>query len=69
MIDYKCIGLWGQELGSYSNYIAQEKARARLDNAPADAIYKNGDNWVTLGEVRNRALRIRLTTKLAELAK
>lgn len=67
MKQYKTIALWGKEFGSYDYYILDQIERAKRDNAPADAIYEHNGVWVTLGEVENKELRIRLTTKLATM--
>lgn len=46
--DYHAIRLWGQNLGSYEYYIANEQLKAVKDNAPLDAIDKDTDTGVWL---------------------
>jgi len=68
MIKYPCIALWGGVMGSYPYYIREQMHIAELDNAPADAIYKqDSGEWARLSTMANQELRMELTAKLAEM--
>lgn len=50
--EYPFIDIWGRMLGSQAYYIADEKARAKADNAPQTAIYKRQDgSWATVNDI------------------
>lgn len=66
MHNYTSIKLWHEEMGSTTEDMFAQLLKAITEDAPADALYKNDDGeWVTLGQLFDRNLRIRLTTKLA----
>lgn len=55
--DYKAIAFWGNKLGSYRSYIAQEQRRAAREGAPIDAIYYSEHHgWRTIGEIENTTI-------------
>jgi hypothetical protein len=43
MTDYKYIRAWGYMMGSFEYYVRGQVDKARRDNAPADAIYRDDD--------------------------
>ena len=53
--DYPCIKAWDRMMGSYDYHIGRNIEQARLDGAPQDAIYKDGNDghWHRLCEVRS----------------
>lgn len=52
--DYKYIRAWGKHLGSFNYYIDGEVLKARKDNAPQNAIYKNSKgNWQTFDDIKS----------------
>jgi hypothetical protein len=58
MTDYPHIVAWGRMLGSYDDYIQDQVALARADNAPPTAIYKHQDeSWATFDEVTSHTTR------------
>lgn len=50
---YRAIKVWGQQLGSFHNYITKEQQLAADQGAPLDAIYYNfaTDKWVTVRDI------------------
>jgi len=51
-MDYLYIRAWGKLLGSFDYYIENEVCKARKDNAPQTAIYRNDDKtWQTVENV------------------
>jgi len=67
--DYTAIALWGEELGSLPYYIEAEQIRASRDGAPLSAIYKKDTGrWVTVHEIENRDLKLRLLEAIQEAA-
>ena len=65
---YKCIALWGREMGSFAGYINNEQYNAWLEDAPLTAVYKGKDRWICLEDVTNEELRNKLVRDLARLA-
>tara|TARA_B100000795_G_C22797959_1_gene440346 strand:- start:2741 stop:3013 length:273 start_codon:yes stop_codon:yes gene_type:complete len=65
---YKCIAIWGRELGSFPSYSKREQQIASQDDAPITAIYKRGDVWVTAEQIENVAVKNDILIKLAHLA-
>lgn len=48
--DYPYIRAWGRAMHSNGSYIKDEEAKARVDRAPANAIYKR-DRWMTYDDI------------------
>jgi len=57
---YPFIFAWGRYLGSNDDFIFNEIAAAKEDNAPPTAIYKDrvGEEWRTVGDINGRLGRI-----------
>ena len=65
---YRCIAIWGHNLGSFPCYTANEQYRAAVQHAPLTAIYERQGVWVTLEDVENVPLRNEIIGKLAVYA-
>ena len=50
-MDYIYLRAWDRMMGSSSYWCIENIARAKKDNAPQDAIYKNGDHWQTVDDI------------------
>lgn len=59
---YRYIVLWGRLLGSFDYYIQWECNRAKADNAPMTAIYREheSDEWQVAENVTNPRARTAL---------
>jgi hypothetical protein len=56
--DYPFIRKWGQLLGSHDYYIEDQIEEARLDGAPAKAIYRDRNGvWHTTDEISKPEIR------------
>ena len=55
--DYPYIRAWGRMMGSNWSYVEDQMARARVDRAPADAIYKRDTGWVRFSEVTEGSVK------------
>ena len=52
MVKYKHLWVWDTMMGSYRYYKDMMQEDAKLENAPLDAIYKNGKGeWVRASEL------------------
>jgi hypothetical protein len=56
-MDYLYIRKWGRIVGSHDYYIENQVAKARRDNAPQNAIYKEDDGWKTIEDITNSETR------------
>ena len=65
---YKCIAIWGRNLGSFSSYITNEQRKASEQGAPLTAVYERNGVWATLEDVENVPLRNEIINKLAVYA-
>jgi|TARA_R110002074_G_scaffold144049_3_gene291475 hypothetical protein len=65
---YRCIGIWGRNLGSFPSYIKNEQRIAAEQGAPLTAIYARDGVWSTVEEIENIPLRNEIIRKLAEYA-
>lgn len=55
---HKYVVAWGRLLGSMTYYIRAQVWRAEVDEAPADAIYRDKDGrWHTIDEIQDRDTR------------
>ena len=54
--EYKLINFWGVNSGSFRYYIRQQQLLAAMDNAPLNAVFKEGSNWVTIDDVQNQSV-------------
>jgi hypothetical protein len=52
MKDYLYIRAWGRFMGSGSYYIEMQIDKARENKAPQNAIYYNGNRWITIEDVQ-----------------
>lgn len=57
---YPYIRAWGKMMGSFKPYIDEQIAAAREANAPLDAVYFNGNNWVRFTDVQSDETRARV---------
>jgi hypothetical protein len=65
---YRCIGIWGRNLGSFPCYIKNEQRKAAEQGAPLTAIYERNGVWSTVEEIENIPLRNEIICKLAVYA-
>jgi len=66
---YRCIAIWGRNMGSFASYTANEQHKAAEQGAPLTAVYeRNGGGWATLEDVENVPLRNEIIGKLAVYA-
>jgi len=65
---YKCIAIWGRNLGSFSSYISNEQRKASEQGAPLTAIYQRRNEWVVAEDIENTVLKDEILKKLARLA-
>ena len=65
---YRCIGIWGRNLGSFPCYIKNEQRIAAEQGAPLTAIYSRDGVWSTVEEIENIPLRNEIIRKLAVYA-
>ena len=65
---YRCIGIWGRNLGSFPCYIKNEQRKAAEQGAPLTAIYARDGGWSTVEEIENIPLRNEIIRKLAVYA-
>lgn len=66
--DYPLIRVWGYLImGSYEYYVEMQLARARKDNAPQDAVYRNEDGtWNRLDDIQNPMVKSQLVQRYNE---
>jgi hypothetical protein len=56
--EYVYIKRWGECLGSFPYYIADQQAKAAAEGAPLTAIYhRDGEGWHTIEQVTNANTR------------
>ncbi len=66
---YKCIAIWGRNLGSDTSYIRNEQRLAAEQGAPLTAIYQSQDHvWALAGDIENTDLKNQFIYSLACLA-
>jgi len=63
---YQAIRIWGQHLGSFDYFIENEQAKAEAADAPLDALYKDGNTWVTIADLENKNNQRHVINKLME---
>lgn len=63
---YQAIRIWGQHLGSFDYFIENEQAKAESEDAPLDALYKDGSTWVTIADLENKNNQRHVINKLME---
>lgn len=49
--DYPYIRAWGRLMHSNHSYIQDQEALARVEHAPANAIFKREDGWRTYDDI------------------
>lgn len=66
--DYPLIRAWGYRImGSYKYYVEMQLARARENNAPQDAVYRNEDGtWNRLDDIQNPMVKSQLIERYNE---
>lgn len=57
MKSYPFITAWGRQLGSLPYYVAMQRALARQQDAPFNAVFKDGDVWVTTDDLSEEVLK------------
>jgi len=65
---YKCLAIWGRNLGSFTSYISNEQRKASEQGAPLTAIYQRKGVWVLAEDIENTALKNEMFQKLAKYA-
>jgi hypothetical protein len=55
--DYPGIRAWGRHLGSSNYFVKGQIDKARRDQAPANAIYKREEHWVTTDDILHEDVR------------
>jgi len=63
---YQAIRIWGQHVGSFDYFIENEQAKAEAEDAPLDALYKEGNTWVTIVHLRNKNNQSAVISKLLD---
>ena len=63
---YQVIRIWGQHLGSFDYFIENEQAKAEAEGAPLEALYKDGNTWVTIADLENKNIQRQIIGKLVE---
>lgn len=67
MYSYKYVRAWCQFMGSFPYYITDQIDRAKEDNAPETAVYKNDNGWVTLDQIVDQCTRTTIEVMADEL--
>jgi len=66
---YKCVSMWGHEVGSADYYISNQQTKASQEDAPITAIYKDRKGvWILAEQIENVEIRNEIFNKLALLA-
>ena len=63
---YQAIRIWGQHLGSSDYFIENEQAKAEAADASLDALYKEGNTWITLTALGHKHKQRSIMIKLME---
>lgn len=65
---YPFIRVWGLNMGSHPGYIDEQVLRAKNENAPPRAAYKEVASgvWITIDEIQNLDLKNRMERAVAE---
>ncbi len=59
--DYKYLRAWCMMMGSFPEWVEAQVERAKRENAPETAVYRNNDGrWVTFDEVKSHTARQRV---------
>ena len=66
-LDSQKVSLFGlQHLGSFDYFIENEQAKAEAEDAPLEALYKDGNTWVTIADLDNKNNQRHIIGKLME---
>lgn len=67
-LDYLYIRAWGRSLGSFQNYIDNELEKARADNAPQNAIYRDNEGrWHTFDNISSEVTKSAIKERVEEM--
>ncbi len=69
-VDYPFLRAWGRMMGSYPYFVDEQVERARKEQAPSDAIYRDMQGrWARYSEIRSFMTRSALDGILREMAR